>query len=107
MLRQVEVEAQSTRLIEITWTLTFRVSTPYNLTHLTIMIKDRTNSTDRYFYIFLFMTYWLYNKANFIDLSDLVSISLKSKSLLLFFFQGRRWIWGFSWTVGLGLGLNK
>ena len=29
MLRQVEVEAQSTRLIEISWILTFRVSTPY------------------------------------------------------------------------------
>ena len=29
MLRNVEVEAQSTRLIEISWTLTFRVSTPY------------------------------------------------------------------------------
>ena len=29
MLRQVEVEAQFTRLIEISWILTFRVSTPY------------------------------------------------------------------------------
>ena len=29
MLRQVEVEAQSTRLIEISWILTFKVSTSY------------------------------------------------------------------------------
>ncbi len=29
MLRQVEVEAQPTRLIEISWILSFRVSTPY------------------------------------------------------------------------------
>ena len=28
-LRLVEVEAQCTRLIEISWILTFRVSTPY------------------------------------------------------------------------------
>ena len=31
-MSQVEVEAQSTRLIEISWVLTFRVSTPYILT---------------------------------------------------------------------------
>ena len=50
------------------------MSTPYITSE--IMIKDRTNSTDRYFILlilhFPFMTNWLFIKANFIDLSDLV-----------------------------------
>ena len=54
MLRQVEVEAQSTRLIEISWILFFRVSTPYIIILVT------------------YNTYIAYIKANLIDLSDLV-----------------------------------
>ena len=46
MLRQVEVEAHND--------------------------KRQDNRRDRYFYIFL--TNWLYIRANFIDLSDLVSV---------------------------------
>ena len=55
-LRQVEVEAQPTRLILSSWILYFRVSTPYIIIPVT------------------YNTYIAYIKANLIDLSDLVFI---------------------------------
>ncbi len=53
---EVEVEAQSTRLIEIRWILTF------------IMITS----------LYVYRNTELYIKANLIDLSDLVSIRTKN-----------------------------
>ena len=53
-MRQVEVEAQPTRLILSSWILSFRVSTPYIIIPVT------------------YNTYIAYIKANLIDLSDLV-----------------------------------
>ena len=55
-LVEVEVEAQSTRLIEIRWILTF------------IMITS----------LYVYRNTELYIKANLIDLSDLVSIRTKN-----------------------------
>ena len=74
MLRQVEVEAQSTRL-EISWTLSFRVSKhtlhfPCDFEYCDTMntvTTGQTVQTDISKFSFCD-----YIKANFIDLSDLV-----------------------------------